>query len=218
MLALEQDLAELPWQDLVRRFWGGNKQVFVSLIPNIGWASRAYQDVEFFPKHSHNKTDLSEEAEFFEFKQEIENDLEKRVLFIGSTAIYLGHGKRENGFTTIRSGSELLDREAWLGIGTYRNLMIHSCSAGRLDGGFLGDFGGVPSLALATGCRLVCAPVTEVPLRTARILHKHHVCENGPLEFGCRYMQALAEDPWVGVYACYGFGNQFVGAPVRKSI
>jgi hypothetical protein len=49
-------------------------------------------------------------------------------------------------------------------------------------------------------------------------LHRHHVSKNGPLEFGHRYMQALAEDPWVGVYTCYGFGNQFVTDPNRTSI
>lgn len=215
MLALEQDLAELPWQDLVRRFWGGNKPVFVSLIPNIGWAGRGYRDVESFPKHAHNKTDLSDEADFSEFRSQIESDLNEKTSFIGSTAIYLGHGKRENGFTTVKSGTGLLDREAWLDVGTYRTVVIHSCSAGRLHGGFLGDFGGVPALALATGCRLVCAPITEVPLHTAKILHKHHVSKSGPLEFGHRYMLALGEDPWVGVYTCYGFGNQFVAAPSR---
>jgi len=216
MLAVETDLAELPWQDLVRRYWPGNERVFVSLIPNFGWASRSYKDMEAFPKTDENFKNLSDKPEFAEFKNEIENDLSRAPTPLGSTAIFLGHGKRENGFTTIEAGTGLLGRDAWLDIGKHRIVVIHSCSAGVLQGGFLGDLGGVPTLALSTGSLLVCAPVTEVPLRTARTLHRHLVSTNGPLQFGHRYLQALAEDPWVGVYTCYGFGNRFV-APRLKS-
>jgi hypothetical protein len=210
MLALESDLAELPWQDLVRRYWRGKSSVFVSLIPNFGWASRSYQDLFSFPKTKHNASNLSKKPEFEEFRSQIESDLYGKAPALGSTAVFLGHGKHENGFTTVEAETGLLGRGAWLDIGNYRLVMVHSCSAGRLQGGFLGDLGGVPAMALATGCRLICAPVTEVPLRTARVLHKWHVQKDVPREFGYRYMQALAEDPWVGAYACYGFGSQFV--------
>jgi hypothetical protein len=213
MFALEQDLAELPWQDLVRRFWGGKEQVFVSLIPNIGWACRSYDDLKSFPKNEDIKKDLSSDDEFKEFKEEIERDTFPKTPSINSTTIFLGHGKKENGFTTIKAGTGLLGQNEWLDVGAYNLVMIHSCSAGDVGGGFLGDLGGIPALALGTGCRLVCAPITEVPLRTAKILHKHHVHNGDSLEFGIRYLQALAEDPWVGVYTCYGFGNQ----PIRTS-
>ncbi len=214
MLALEQDLAELPWQDLVRRFWGGKEQVFVSLIPNIGWACRSYDDLKSFPKNKNNVKNLSNDDEFSLFKKEIESDVDSETSetsTVNSTGIFLGHGKRGNGFTTIKAGTGLLEQNRWLDSGESNLLMIHSCSAGDVGGGFLGDLGGIPALALGTGCRLVCAPITEVPLRTAKILHKHHVKNGDLLEFGIRYLQALAEDPWVGVYTCYGFGNQ----PIR---
>jgi hypothetical protein len=213
MFALEQDLAELPWQDLVRRFWSGKEQVFVSLIPNIGWACRSYDDLKSFPKNKDNKKDLSSNQEFKEFKEEIEHDTSQKTSSINSTTIFLGHGKKENGFTTIKAGTGLLGQNEWLDVGAYNLVMIHSCSAGDVGGGFLGDLGGIPALVLGTGCRLVCAPITEVPLRTAKILHKHHVSKDDSLEFGIRYLQALAEDPWVGVYTCYGFGNQPIYTP-----
>jgi hypothetical protein len=210
LLALEPDLAEFPWQDLVRRHWPAPEPPFVSLIPNFGWASRSKADLESFPKTTENLKNLSQHRDFSEFKIEIEKDLERNPAGVGSTAIFLGHGRREGDFTTIEAGTGPLRRESWLEIGEYQLVMVHSCSTGRVQGGFLGDLGGVPAIALAAGSRLVCAPVTEVPLRTARILHKWHFRPDVPTAFGCRYMRALAEDPWVGTYTCYGFGNQSV--------
>jgi len=44
--------------------------------------------------------------------------------------------------------------------------------------------GGLPGLSLSVGCRLVLAPVTEVPHKAALALHDEITRADGPVELG----------------------------------
>jgi hypothetical protein len=213
MLAVEPHMAGLPWQDLIRRFWPARNPVLVTLIPNFGWAADSYKDLHKYPKTPLNWFDLSPNAEFKDLNKQIQADVKDRPQRISSTFIALGHGNESDGITTIEAYSGELGPNHWSNLGEYRSLLIHACSGGTSTRSFLGDLDGLPARCLSTGCRLVCAPVAKIPLRAAEKLHEWHGDSRQPNSFGWRYLQAMAADPWVGIYTCYGFGNQYVVAP-----
>lgn len=59
MLAVDAELAALPWQDLFRRFWTGDTPVLVSLVPSFGWATLSHERECAYPVPDHDR-DLSE--------------------------------------------------------------------------------------------------------------------------------------------------------------
>jgi hypothetical protein len=61
---------------------------------------------------------------------------------------------------------------------------------------------------LGISCRLLCAPVAEVPVDAAQVLHEHLLAQDGPREFGLRYLAAMSQEPAVALYNLYGFANE----------
>lgn len=211
MLAVEPELATLPWQDLMSR--GRLKNMVVSLVPSFSWASTV---------HEHNVSErrgmhlmLSNDPDLASLRKDIRRREGMLPGHLLSTTIVLGHGSWTEGSipSVIAKSSRALDLRDWMNLIDYRLAVVHSCYGGKVEHKFLGDMGGLPGLALSFNCRLFCAPVSEVPVNTARTLHRHLFQTAGPREFGLRYLAAVREDPAVALYNLYGLANE----PVSQS-
>lgn len=205
VFAVEPELAMLPWQDLFSRYVG--KRLLVSLAPSVGWASFNYTQV-------HNRQGfhyrLSNAPDLHDLRQQIDSSRSPLLAHKLSAAFVLGHGTlSDNGIPTIVANKgQPITLSEWISISEYRVAIVHSCFAGKVQHQFLGDMGGLPGMMLGLGCRLLCAPVAEVPVKTASILHKHLTQNDGPREIGLRYLAAIEDDPAVTVYNLYGFANE----------
>lgn len=214
-LALEPNLATLPWQDLIyaqgRR---PGQEVVVSIIPSFSWAAlSSARAASSRPGVSRPDVDplltLSNASDLTALRDTIRADRATLRRRCPSVAILLGHGTRtETGLPSVAAATRPLSLEDWLEVAEYRLNVVHSCFSGQVERHLLGDLGGLPGLVLGINCRLLCAPVAEVPLATARALHTCLLATDGPREFGLRYLAAVAQEPSVALYNLYGFANE----------
>lgn len=207
MLAIDPDLAGLPWQNLFALHEGG--RLLVTMIPSISAATlhmnRHKEDVPADAK-------LSLASDLQILRRQIEIDVSSWKFHGLSIACVLGHGVwSDTGRTTVESEDGDLTFENWLDLVTRRVVVVHSCFGGKISECFSGDLGGLPGIGLAMGSRVFCAPVSAVPVETATVLHRHLFHAEGPADIGSRYIAAMMEEPAVGLYNVYGFAGDVVG-------
>jgi len=203
MLALEPELAGLPWQNLMMRL---EENTVVSLIPSIPWVlQEAGRAARIWPASAFETTDA--------------RDLEPLTRMISasrrtpnpkSVGIVAGHGTESaSGIPRIVGGSgRAISFERWVEIAERRIVTVHSCFGGSTRRAVLGDFGGLAGLALGLGCRIICAPIAEVPALAA-IKFQEQLTKTGvPSEIGLRYFDAVRQNPAVSFYNAYGFHNE----------
>ena len=220
MLSVDADLATLPWQDLFRRFWDSSEPILVSMVPSFGWAVLCHEGKRDYPFHY--RQELSGTMDFARknaglpdlqnLRFKITRSTDETPWLFNETAIVAGHGKLSStGFPQIESARNILTPADWIELSDYRIVVLHSCFGGSVAPGFLGDLAGLPSLILGRQTKLFCAPVAEVPVEAAIKLHEHHSKVDGPREFGLRYLNALKENPAVGLYNLYGLPTERIG-------
>lgn len=220
MLAVDAELAALPWQDLFRRFWDGDRSVLVSLVPSFGWAVTSHERKYAYPDDCHRKlsTDVVQARlqaglpDLHTLSLKIKKSIRAAPELFRETAIVAGHGQMsESGFTLIEGPDGILTEKHWIALSDYRIIVLHSCYGGHVTPGYLGDFGGLVNFILGGQAKLFCAPVAEVPVEAALKLHEHHGEADGPQEFGLRYLAALEENSVVGLYNLYGLPTECLG-------
>jgi hypothetical protein len=220
MLSVGSELAALPLQDLFRQFWDDDEPILVSMVPSIGWAVLCHEGKSDYP--ALYRQELSGALDFARKKArlpdlqtlrfKITRSTDATPWLFDETAIIAGHGKIGSaGFPLIEGANGILTAFDWVELSDYRIVVLHSCFGGSVAPGFLGDLGGLPSLTLGKQTKLLCAPVAEVPVEAAIKLHEHHGKADGPREFGLRYLNALKENPAVGLYNLYGLPTERVG-------
>jgi hypothetical protein len=198
--SVSASLAVFPLRDLVLRHI--SPQTVLSLVPNFTWASGEYHK---FPLRRPSIFKLGPDPLY----QGVKEIIEQRKSSLEGAAVALGHGEWSDGvFNSITAESGALTADEWLELTKRRVCVVHSCWGGRADERLLGDLGGLPWKAFASGCRLFCAPVCEVSPETAVALHRHLTGADGPSEIGLRYLNAIREDPAVSLYALYGFADE----------
>jgi hypothetical protein len=224
MLAVDAELAALPWQDLFRRFWDGGTPVLVSLVPSFGWASLCHERECAYPDDYRRELSTVIDRARLQAGLPDLNTLRFRIRdafqaapwLFNETAIIAGHGKTsESGFPLIEVANGILTEEDWIELSDYRIVILHSCFGGHVTPGYLGDLRGLIGLTLGGQTKLLCAPVAEVPVEAAIKLHEHHGKADGPREFGLRYLNALKENPAVGLYNLYCLPTERVGKTSR---
>jgi len=224
MLAVDAELAALPWQDLFRRFWDGGTPVLVSLVPSFGWATLCHERECAYPDdYRRELSTVIDRArlragllDLNTLRFRIRDAFQAAPWLFNETAIIAGHGKTsESGFPLIEVANGILSEEDWIQLSDYRIVVLHSCFGGHVAPGYLGDLGGLIGLTLGGQTKLLCAPVAEVPVEAAIKLHEHHGKADGPREFGLRYLNALKENPSVGLYNLYGLPTERVGKTNR---
>jgi hypothetical protein len=225
MLAVDAELAALPWQDLFRRFWNDDAPVLVSLVPSFGWAALSHERKCAYPddyrRELSTATDLARLQarlpDLTTLRFRIRDAFQAAPWLFNETAIIAGHGKTSvSGFPLIEVADGILTEEDWIELSDYRIVVLHSCFGGHVTPSYLGDLGGLVGLTLGGQTKLLCAPVAEVPVEAAIKLHEHHGKEDGPREFGLRYMEALKENPAVGLYNLYGLPTEYLGKSRRE--
>lgn len=200
LLALDPELCGLPWQNLIGRF---APDLLVAIVPNLSWVLRPQ-----YPKQRYSNSDfsLSSAPDLAELRKVIQAARRARCTPL-NIAVVAGHGRIEGGLTSIAAGpgNRPLNPDELVEIGRHRMAVVHSCSGGAAPEA-VGDFGGLPGLALERGCRVFCAPVAEVPPAAAIALHRALTNPDPafPVEFGLRYLEAIRQDPNVSLYNLYG--------------
>jgi hypothetical protein len=226
MLAVEPELAGLPWQNLLPVAWP--EPMIVSVVPSFSWAARAYDRFAIHPPGPKlvlaaddelvaSDASWADKRSFLDLKRLIERNEAAMRRRIPSIAIALGHGRWDPAAKTALvavNGKPIpcasRTEENWLDLGRYRVLVTHSCHAGAVRAHYLGDMGGLPGITLGMKCRLHCAPVTEVPPDVAFTL-QHHLIEDTILStFAERYLAAIRRDRRVSLYNIYGFPDEAV--------
>jgi hypothetical protein len=209
-LALEPDLASLPWASLLD---AGARKLIVTLMPSLSWFARAIDPA----RHKEDATTrgvsiiISRDEDLSLVASRIQRDTGLLRELIGSCGVVLGHGRMTDKggiLVAAENGEVTVDR--WLNLAGRRVLIVHSCHSGRVSQSFPSDLGGVPGLALSLGCRLFLAPVTEVPPGAAVALHDELVRQDGAPEIGLRYLAAIQNYPAASLYNMYGFANERV--------
>ena len=215
LLACSPELAGLPWQDFARTFWPGDGFPLVSLVPSFTWAQLAWQRTSRAPRRLWFEVSTAHNfhgGEFDELRTAVHGMLGNNGRFWNALAIIAGHGcLDENRLPSVELGTEnFLQGEKWFEFGQCHVLVLHACMTGQVSPGILGDLGGLPGLVLGMDCRLVCAPISEVPVTTALTLQRF-LCERTlPPSFSARYAAALEADSRVALYSLYGFATERV--------
>lgn len=216
MLSVDPILARLPWQDLFRSS-APRKNIVVSLTPSLSWAAMNYKRKSPTPLREMRNW-LSSDPKLTDTRKEMLNTLQRACLPASSSLfVILGHGLiGKNDMPAIKvDGIEdgmQLSTDDWILVSEYKIVILHSCHTGFMPSNSTGDFSGVAGLLLGLGCRVICAPVTEVSQRCALVLQKHLMHAEGLKEVGARYLSAVREDPEVALYNIYGFADE----PIRK--
>jgi len=228
-LAVEPQLAPLPWNDLVRPIWRRlGIQPVVALIPNLTWPLVAQApfnssgvklflaDEQVLTSHLDESLDQATTRKVFLATREgIART--KRVLEENytSAAFVLGLGtwneERKVAVILGPTGPIELAHEArtdLLDLGEYRAVVTYACHGGHVAKHFLGDLSGIPGVCLSLKTRLFVGAVAEVLPKTVSVLHKHFADPHGPREIGLRYAAALNEDRSVARFNLFGFANE----------
>jgi len=210
MLALEPNLASLPWQHLfqslgVRHL---NRKIVVSLVPNLGWAPLSYRQGNDFKGTIEEFLSSESGEELATAREEIKGHLSNARERAIDAAVVLGHGKFNSAASTkipdVRIGDRILSFDDWMAISASRIVVLHSCHTGHTVPEFLGDFGAVPGMALGLGARVVCAPVAEIPPAAAAILNRFIFGSGEANTVGGRYLNGISEMPVLSLYNLYG--------------
>jgi hypothetical protein len=228
ILAIEPELAALPWQRLVRAFCPGSKLV-VSIVPSCTWvelAQRPRPSLSTEPRVLISDLDKlldpirSESADTLRIAEQDYGSLRDRVTAdelrmrsLGvAWSIVLGHGVPMVGdrFTSIEAPDAPIDLDTWIELSTRRLLVLHACWGGQVGEHLLGDLSGVPGIALGVAARAVLAPGTQVTPTTAAKLQETLLSDSGRDELGARYLRAIQEDENVARYNLYGLANERV--------
>jgi hypothetical protein len=208
VLALEPDLASLPWTYMVSS--SGARNLVVSLVPSLSWLAKAIEHT--YDTESVTETlalKISCETDLSAVAERIKRDAGTLRRLTGSCGIVLGHGqKTDSGIPAVTMGSGVISLEEWLNLAAHRVLVVHSCHSGRVSQSLPSDLGGLPGVALSIGCRVFIAPVTEVSPGAAIALHDELAREEGPVEIGLRYLAATQRHSHTSLYNIYGLANE----------
>jgi hypothetical protein len=206
LLAVEPALASIPWQNLLMRY---RNDLIVSLVPNLSWVVRSQRQLRSWLS---SMLFLSDAPDLAQLEAAVRASWPVPGTKILSTAIVVGHGMTAAADTipdvyAVR-GKRPLSFEEWLEIAQRRVTVVHSCFGSSHGTAFLGNFGGLPALALGLGCRLFCAPVAEVPPSAASVFQNLLSTAGTDEEIGDCYLRAIQSDNAVSFYNLYGLPSE----------
>jgi hypothetical protein len=216
MVALDANLASLPWQHLIcsrapkRPGAAMGTEYLVALVPSLG----AMILTKGFDQYFRNgiAAHLSDETD--RVVREVSNAVQSSIRpydgqSSASVCILVGHGSPRSSqrrMPTVRLGShgELSSAEDWMSVLHHKHVVLHCCHTGRANAVFMHELGGVPGLAINLGVEVFCAPVTEVGAAAACELQRSLFAKPDNSEFGHAYLDAIARNPEVSLYNIYG--------------
>jgi len=205
MLAPSVEIGDLPWQIL---FEDISSQFVVSVVPNLSWAVLADERTNVWEREHQPYLNLSKAAKLAGLRERLEKDACVLNECLRHAAVVLGHGVPVPEAFPICFACKPMWVDEWLEVGEHRVCVVHSCFGGTAPPALLGDLGGIPGLVLGGQCRVLFAPVAEIPVEVALALHEHLTCQAGPKEIGLRYWEAVETDRRVGLYTLYGLADE----------
>lgn len=203
LLAPDAAFAGTPWQMLIRDCISPTK--VISIVPSLSWVVLGQRRSHF--NASDFQLALSSETQLDSLRLRIRETEHLLRARLGSAAVILGHGTRSGDMPSVSAGpnGQQITLARWIdALGGLRFVLVHSCHTGFGQRTFLGDLGGLPGLAMSLGCRLLCAPVSAVPIEAAVTLHEALIAEEGGGDFATCYLAAIEQDPTVALYTLYG--------------
>jgi hypothetical protein len=215
LLAVEPALAEVPWQNLLMRY---RNDLVVSMVPNLSWVLSSHRQPQSWLS---SRLFLSNAPDLAKLQSEIHASWPVPATKVLSTAVVVGHGRTAAAGTIpdvyATPGKNPLRFEEWLEIAQRRVTVVHSCFGSSHGTAFLGNFGGLPALALGLGCRLFCAPVAEVPPNAASVFQNLLSKARTGKEIGDLYLNAIQQDNAVSFYNLYGLPSEPFYASPRQT-
>jgi len=219
ILAVDPELASIPWNALML-YLGRN--VLLSVVPSLTWvdlqnSKRYVSGVEFNIAQRTSLVQGMNDVQANECDRllaQIVEDEGKLQQGRFSTTFVAGHGalcrQGGDGFWTVNGADGPIALDQWLRFARRRNIIVHGCLTGRVNGTLIGDLSGVPGLALMSGTKLVISPVAKIRAQTAKVLQQHLT---DPLKQGTiadRYISAVRDRAQVALYNLYGLPNGFL--------
>jgi hypothetical protein len=173
MLAIEPDLAAVPWNVLMPAV-GGEKVPLVSLIPSLSWLRdhkrrELSQRRESSPSRCVTPTvdvlarDHPEDTPEFARLVRAAKALADAPIR-ASRSVFVGHGLWNPAIqmTTVDGPGGPIPLETWLNSFGVSLGLINSCQGGKTEGHAIADLAGLPGLALVAGCQCLLAPITRL--------------------------------------------------------
>lgn len=221
MLALEPNLAKLPWQNLI------GTRFAVSLVPSLTWVVVAQNhpsgyepspalvvssQAQLMAPHGAVIEPTARKRlakEYEDLRSSVQQTRQFLTAGSASVAVVVGHGtwNAEDKITSVIAPELPIGWDQWMEIAMRRVVIVHACSAGRVAHQFIGDISGLPAIALGQKCHLFAAPTSEVQASTATSLHRALLAK-GNESIGSRYLRAIDEDNSVNLYNLWGFLNE----------
>lgn len=214
LLAVDPELASVPWNLLFRDL---KRSAQVSVVPSLGWIERRLprktEKMEYIisPRNKLIENRTNEEIEKLDsFLDQVYGDRLQSQPTWGGAAFVVGHGCTLGGavtkFLTAEGDDGPIDIDRWCQLAAkHETLIVHACMTGLVEEKFIGDFSGVPGVALMTGARLVICPIVDINVSTAAVLHRHLTDPARSDSVVSRYRTACDECECVGLYNMYGF-------------
>jgi len=240
MLAADPRLVGVPWQDLIAFVAGDLERIVVSLVPNLSWAVwdavapwRPLGPATASPGRKRSTTGESEADHIRDVKllldegdpvlgdicDQLESDRPKIERALGSACIAVGHGawmalggESQEKIPSVRVKGKTLSLTDWWEYGRRSVAILGVCWGGDAANVFLGDMGGLPGVLLRRTCRVLLAPIAEVPPDAIKALITHVLAEGEEKDeaIGARYLGAINDEPSVALYNLYGFADREV--------
>lgn len=174
MLAIEPDLAPVPWNVLLPAV-GGENVPLVSLIPSLSWL-RDHNRKELVRLRQSSKPRCvtpSVESLASAYPSEDMHQFARLIAaaqaltdspIAASRSVLVGHGRWDQArqMTTVIGPDGPITWENWLELLPASLVVINSCQGGMTNGHLVADLAGLPGLALAAGCQCLLAPLTRL--------------------------------------------------------
>lgn len=172
MLAIEPDLANLPWNVLLGALSGGNAPI-VSLIPSLSWLGDherlssvfdAGQPKPLFQAEELDSLAVDYPGERVEFERLRVSAQALTVALSPKCNAIVGHGSpdQDSKMTMVCGPNGLIQQGEWSVLLSAPIVLIGSCYGGMTGNRLIADLAGLPGLGLAIGARCVLAPSTEL--------------------------------------------------------
>lgn len=172
LLAMEPELASIPWNILLR-FVGGENVPLVSLIPSLCWF-RDHEDTRYI-RDRYSPTSQFVAATVEALSSDCMNERESFDLLWANAkrlsealpsamcSVIVGHGTPDDNaeLPVIQGPSGPLVMEDMFRYFTRPAVFLLSCYGGAVKDKLIADLSGLPGLALIAGCRCMVAPITR---------------------------------------------------------
>lgn len=221
MLAVEPEVASIPWNRAVREV-GGLKNVIISVVPSLGWSHRtAFRRRSVPPRFARfvrstredllKRLPINHRENALTLLEMFDSDGQRLAAHKCGLTFILGHGAfdSQTKIFTTEGPDGLITIGSWLDLFRNRGAIIHSCMTGRIEDRFVGDMSGIPGIGLQIGCKLIACPVVSIAPETA-IAVQRAFTRAGSFTAAERYLDAVRNDRNAELYNLYGFADELI--------